>query len=477
MKKITPPDPDVYEIVSPLVEMHKQSKITKDQLKKKIREKVLPEGTIEGAYGFATKTYLDEAIKRADPQAKDAFWNIFFEDIKNELSDSNFRIPYYALQLEGLYDMVLLDETISLAPYGEKGSIAGPPPLSLLRFPWLRDVVDHAENEGKPVLIIGDTGTSKEAMATVIHKLSKRKDQPFVAVNCAAIPENLLESELFGIIPNYPGFHQKEGKKGIIEEADKGTLFLDEIGKTSLNLQSKLLRFVDKQEFIRLGDTKVKKADVRIIAAIHKNVVNDENHFLPDLKYRLGYPYCIKMPTLKERFAQSKGDVFRRIITNSLNFVLTKLKMRDKILKIKIAEESFKLIGAYNYTGNYRELENILMSAVYSAKRKGKDIIRPEDLSLLRTCEKANEGVKAASENIKLKDIFSYADKVKGYIVEAKIREVIDSGRDIYNVLDNEYKQEGQTLTDSQYIQFTKNVEKVTGKKISAFKKMRKNQE
>ena len=151
--------------------------------------------------------------------------------------------------------------------------------------------------------------------------------------------------------------------------------------------------------------------------------------------------------------------------------------MRDKILKIKIAEESFKLIGAHNYTGNYRELENILMSAVYSAKRKGKDIIRPEDLSLLKTMDRADEGVKAASENIKLKDIFSYADKVKGYIVEAKIREVIDSGRDIYNVLDNEYKQEGQTLTDSQYIQFTKNVEKVTGKKISAFKKMRKNQE
>lgn len=480
MKK-NPPPPDVYEIVRSILENHGYSPASKEKIKEEIKKKVLPDGTIEAAYGFATRAYLNGAIERADlDQASVAFWGIFIEDFKKLLKDdqSKFYIPYYALQLEGLYDVVLLDEKKSLAPYGDNRGIAGPPPLPYLSFQWLRDIVDHTENEGKPVLIIGDTGTGKEAMARAIHKLSERKEKKLTTLNCAAIPENLLESELFGYEKGaFTG--ATELKKGLIEESNQGTLFLDEIGKTSLYLQSKILRFVEgkKQKFRRLGGTKDIIVNVRIIAAIHTKVVNDEKHFLPDLKYRFGYPYCINMPTLNEKIDQFKGDDSHKIFSNSLNVVLNRLEMRDKILQYKISAEAFKLLGAHNYTGNYRELENILMSAVYSAKRKGKDIIRKEDLSLLKPMDRNNEGANTASE-IKLKDIFSYADKVKSYIVSAKIQEVIDSGRDIKNVLDNEYKQEGkELLTHSQYVQWTKDIKTVTGKKINDFKKMRKNRE
>jgi transcriptional regulator with AAA-type ATPase domain len=491
MKTITPFD--VYEKMRSVLSRNKPYKAHKDKIKREILEAAHLLYPRSITFAKAINLYLGHAIQRADySEAKEFFWDFCYEDFKNE-SDSDFFIPYYSLQLEGLYDMVLLSQESSIFKIKNKqikptmpkkvgvtkdgntiydasyGSIQFTP-FQDMSFSWVRDIVDHAQNRGKAVLIVGATGTSKEAVASVIHKLGRGDKTPYVCINCAAFPEGLIDSALFG--HEKGSFTGAEAKtEGIIREANNGTLFLDEIGKTSLNFQAKLLRFIETGMFRSVGAGSDTKVDVRVIGAIHPDIIDDDTEFLSDLKYRFGFPYCIKMPTLKERFNEFKGNIFHSIIYNSLNVVLNKMGMRDKIMKFKIADESFKLLEIYEYKGNYRELENILMSAVNSAKRKGRDIIQPEDLSLLRTREAEVEVVKATGENIKLKDIFSHADEVKASIVATKIQEIIDNGRDIKTVLANEYNLEKQILSESQYIQFTRKIEKVTGKKINDFRK------
>ncbi|QAV33678.1 PAS domain S-box-containing protein [Fervidobacterium changbaicum] len=202
------------------------------------------------------------------------------------------------------------------------------------------------------VLLRGESGTGKELFAHAIHNASPRRNKPFVSVNCAAIPETILESELFGYEEGSFTGALHGGKKGLVEEADGGTLFLDEVGKLPLSLQPKLLRFIETKEFVPVGGRNVRKVDVRIIAAtnmeLEKMVRNGE--FLPDLYFRLNV-FPIYLPALKDR----KEDIPKLAI-----HIVKKLNQQYGRMVEGISPGVIKYIVSRDWPGNVRELENFL---------------------------------------------------------------------------------------------------------------------
>jgi len=205
------------------------------------------------------------------------------------------------------------------------------------------------------VLLHGETGTGKELVATAIHNLSSRRGRPFVRINCAAIPSGLLESELFG--------HEKGAftgalmqKKGRFELADGGTLFLDEIGDISLELQPKLLRAVQEQEFERLGSAKTIKVNVRIIAATHRDLSSmiGEQKFREDLFYRLNV-FPIEIPPLRER---------REDIPLLVNYFVSRLAQKMRKPVKSVPEALMETFTNCSWKGNVRELANFIERAV-----------------------------------------------------------------------------------------------------------------
>ena len=200
------------------------------------------------------------------------------------------------------------------------------------------------------VLLLGESGTGKTLIAKIVHELSERKQYPFVKVNCAAIPENLLESELFGYEKG-AFTSASSSKAGRFEDADKGTIFLDEIGEIPLGLQAKLLRVLQDREFERLGSNTTRKVDVRIIAATNKNLASQVEHgrFRSDLYYRLNV-FPIDVPPLRDR----KED-----ITSLLIHFLDKVS-REYNRSLTFSPEALKLLKEYNWPGNVREMENLV---------------------------------------------------------------------------------------------------------------------
>jgi DNA-binding NtrC family response regulator len=218
------------------------------------------------------------------------------------------------------------------------------------------------------VLIQGATGTGKELVASFIYKNSSRKEGPFVAVNCASIPDTLIESELFG--------HEKGAftdaramKQGLVEVANGGTLFLDEIGDISLTVQPKLLRFIQTGEFRRVGGTNVLKSEVRILSATNKDLQEEvhRGRFREDLLYRINV-ITLGLPTLKQR-----PEDIPLLVENFL-----KNKLRTKVQK-QISPKAVEVLRKYDWPGNVRELENVIERAAILCRD---DMIRPEDLSL-----------------------------------------------------------------------------------------------
>ena len=201
------------------------------------------------------------------------------------------------------------------------------------------------------VIIIGETGTGKELFAQSIHNASKRKNGPFVAVNCAALPENLLESELFGYVEGAFTGTSKGGKMGLFEQAHGGTLFLDEVGEISMAIQTKLLRVLQERQVRRIGDNKVINVDVRIISATNKSIrkMADVGQFRRDLVYRLDV-LRLFLPPLRER----EADV-ELLFVNQLQG----LAKRNGQLPVKIEAGVFPLLCQYPFFGNIRELRNI----------------------------------------------------------------------------------------------------------------------
>lgn len=201
------------------------------------------------------------------------------------------------------------------------------------------------------VLIRGESGTGKELFAHGIHNYSKRDQGPFVVVNCAAIPANLLESELFGYEAGGFTGANKQGKAGLVEIADEGTIFLDEIGEMSFDLQAKLLRFLQSMEFQRVGGIEMVSVNVRIIAATNRDLESmvEKETFREDLYYRLNAAQ-LKIPPLRER----KEDI--EIL---IHFFLAKDANRDHG-PFTLAEDTKRILLRYSWPGNIRELENTI---------------------------------------------------------------------------------------------------------------------
>jgi len=218
------------------------------------------------------------------------------------------------------------------------------------------------------ILIEGSTGTGKDLLAKVIHSASSRCDKSLVKVNCAAIPANLLESEMFGYVKGaFTG--AERDKPGRFQEADEGTIFLDEIGDLPLPLQAKLLRVLEDREFYRLGSHRTVKVNVRIISASNRSLEKmvEKGQFREDLYYRLNV-FCIQLPELKDR---------RIDLPILIDHILRHLCIAKDLRPPEISESVMEILLNYNYPGNVRELENILEHALIVSQE---DTIQPKHL-------------------------------------------------------------------------------------------------
>jgi two-component system nitrogen regulation response regulator NtrX len=216
---------------------------------------------------------------------------------------------------------------------------------------YLNEQIDMAAKSNSRVLILGESGSGKELVAHILHERSHRADKSFIEMNCAAIPQELIESELFG--------HEKgsftgafERKKGKFELADEGTLFLDEVGDMSLTTQSKVLRVIETQEFQRVGGSKSIKVDVRIIAATNKDLLEEvkKGNFREDLFFRLNV-IPINVPPLRDR----KEDI-PALVDYFLEYFAAEYGQKMK----RITPESLQYLESYEWPGNIRELRNVI---------------------------------------------------------------------------------------------------------------------
>lgn len=211
-------------------------------------------------------------------------------------------------------------------------------------------VASQVANTDLTVLIFGESGVGKEVFSNIIHSLSNRKHNPFIAVNCGAIPEGTIDSELFG--------HEKgsftgavDSRKGYFETVSGGTIFLDEIGEMPLGTQARLLRVLETGEFIRVGSSKVQKTDVRVIAASNKDLLDlhEQNKFREDLYYRLS-TVPIRVPALRDR----KEDIIILFRKFSADFA-----EKYKTTPVQLDEDAKNMLIGYGWPGNVRELKNI----------------------------------------------------------------------------------------------------------------------
>jgi len=304
----------------------------------------------EGAYDFVPKPFNNEELTKT---------------IKNALSLRTIE-----------HEKEILDDELKKTLHFEK--IVGNSPVMRNIYNLIRQVAKTKTS----ILITGESGTGKELIAKAIHDESKRKDNPFIVVNCGGIPETLMESELFG--------HKKgsftgatHDKKGLFEAADKGTIFLDEIGELTLPIQVKLLRAVQERVFKPVGSNEDVSVDIRIISATNKKLEDEviAGNFREDLFYRLNV-IEIKMPPLRER----KSDL--RVLAQHF---LEKYSREMGKEVTKISSYAIDLLNKYDFPGNIRELENLMERSVALSST---NIILPDSLALSVHKRRWIEGVK-----------------------------------------------------------------------------------
>ncbi|MEZ5316688.1 MAG: sigma-54 dependent transcriptional regulator [Vicinamibacterales bacterium] len=295
--------------------------------------------TRQGAEGFITKPFQ-------------------FEELLHEL---NAAIEKRRLRSENEYLRAQLHDRFRLE------GIVGRTPVMVKLFELLRTVASTSST----VLITGETGTGKELAARAIHDSSPRRNQRFVAINCSAIPETLLEAELFGHVRGaFTG--AVANRQGRLEQANRGTLFLDEVGTMSAALQAKLLRVLQAREFERVGDSQTVKVDVRVIAATNSDLKKmvEDGSFREDLYYRLNV-IPVRIPPLRERRAD--------IPTLAQHFVERfAAEAQPPRGRITIAQDAQQALMAYAWPGNVRQLENVIERAV--ALTPGRSQITSADL-------------------------------------------------------------------------------------------------
>jgi len=274
----------------------------------------------------------------------------------------------------------------------------------------MQAVINQAEKASKTpitVLLRGESGTGKELFAHAIHNNSERSQQKFVRVNCSALADNILESELFGYTEGAFTGAKKGGKKGLFEEADQGTIFLDEIGKISMNLQSKLLRVIQEKEILRVGGTRPIDIDVRIIVATNINLEKaiQDGKFREDLYYRLNV-FPIFIPPLRER---------KKDIPFLIHHIITKFNQEYGRSVKGCSKEAINYLKKYEWPGNVRELENIIGRAMINLGLN-EDIIEIEHIpDITGASEEAEDLVKSGAQysldSNSLKDIVNRTEK------------------------------------------------------------------
>jgi len=249
-------------------------------------------------------------------------------------------------------------------------------------------LVGRVARSDAPVLITGESGTGKELVAKAVHEYSPRRQKEMITINCGAIPENLLESELFG--------HEKGSFTGAIarragrfEQADGGTLFLDEIGDMPLAIQVKLLRVLQDGSFSRVGSNDTITTDVRIVAATHKNLLEEvaDGRFREDLYYRLNVVE-IKIPALRDRMEDIP------ILTE---YFLQRITRKNGMARIRISAEAITTLQSHHWPGNVRELENTIARACALATSQ---ILLPADIPLASSPRKSPAGFAAAIDQV-----------------------------------------------------------------------------
>ncbi len=304
--------------------------------------------------------------------------------LQSELEDTKVLIEGFKRELEQLREQTMKDE-----PF-------------IFKSEQMRNVVTMASKVAEvdsTVLILGESGVGKEVISSFIHQNSQRKDKPFIKVNCGAIPENLLESELFGYERGAFTGASKDGKLGLFELANEGTLFLDEIGEVPLPLQVKLLRVLQENELVRIGGTKPIRINVRIVAATNRNLQEEikKGRFREDLYYRLNV-VPLYVPPLRER----KED----ILPLTLHFIE---KYNEKYRKEKsFSQETLECLQAYKWPGNVRELQNIVERLVVITDL---NTVEPQHLpDMLVSGRKQSSGV-SVTDIMPLKDAIELLER------------------------------------------------------------------
>jgi len=273
--------------------------------------------------------------------------------LKEELHEKTLEVNRYIAELDKIKNLQIQEDKFATK--------------SKIMIEILERAIKAAQFDSN-ILITGESGVGKGLMSRLIHESSSRKEGPFIVINCASIPEDLFESELFGYEPGAFSGASTKGKKGLLEVANKGTVFLDEIGDMSLRLQSKLLRVIEEKELVRLGSTKTTKLDIRIIAATNQdlNTLIEHKKFREDLFFRLN-TISIYIPPLRER----KEDIIALIqyFTNKLN--------QKYNMKKKFSFNAAQALTSYTFPGNVRELSNIVEQTFLTSN---KDVLEIEDL-------------------------------------------------------------------------------------------------
>lgn len=268
-------------------------------------------------------------------------------------------------------------------------------------------IIGRVSRSDAAVMITGESGCGKEVVARAIQKFSPRGNKPFVAINCAAIPENLLESELFG--------HEKGSftgassmRVGRFEQCDGGTLFLDEIGEMPMHVQTKILRVLQEGEFSRVGGNDTLRTDVRIIAATNRNLEKEVEmgRFREDLFYRLNV-VRVHLPPLRER----PEDI--RLLAR---FFLERLAKRKNNPRLRFSNDAYELMESYNWPGNVRELENTIQRATVLAST---DVLTARDIPLgLGVAPRLEPPVKVSPE-IPDSGVFANAEAAARHLLDA----------------------------------------------------------
>jgi len=246
------------------------------------------------------------------------------------------------------------------------------------------------------VLLLGETGTGKEVFAQAIHYESGRRAKSFVALNCSAFPKDLLESELFGHAEGaFTG--AVKSKKGYIEEAHEGTLFLDEIGEMNIDLQSKLLRVLETGDFYRVGESKSRHVNVRVIAATNRNLEKESEtgNFRKDLFYRLSV-FTISLPALRDR----SDD-----IPTLVNYFIKQFSLKTNKPEPKLSESFLKALQQHPWKGNIRELKNVIERSVILCDNELDTTILPSDFNIE---DEANSLDLASMEKRHIKKVLAY---------------------------------------------------------------------